>query len=166
MLKAIIKLLFGLGVTRKTITDETLGKIEYISFKSPSYKYENCELKYNFKPTESLIGVSFSCGVVGPTLSQKEFLKSIESQYDSLVTAIQTFYKNEIENTQLKVFDLDLKKDFKLTSISITGDDRSTGISWSLYFDSTHNKKLRLDVSFFQFNIEELSLAFNSKNAS
>lgn len=160
MIKLILRLLFGLGETKKTITDETLGKLEYKSFKMPSYKSENCDLKYRFEPSDSLIEVSFSCGVEGPTLSQKEFLKSIESQYDSLITAIQIFYKNEIENTQLKVFDLDLKKDFKLTSISIVGDDRSTGITWNLYFDSTPNKKLHLDVSFFQFNIEELSLTF------
>lgn len=163
MIKLILRLFFGYSHNEKTITDKTLGKLQYKSFKMPSYKSENCDLKYRFKPSNSLIEVSFSSGIEGPTLSQKEFLKSIESQYDSLIITIQSFYKKEIENTQLQIFDLDLKHDFNLDSISIIGDDRKTGISWSLYFDSIHNKKLHLDVSFFQFNIEQLSLTFDKE---
>ena len=109
---------FLFGKTIK-INDEFFGEMVFSEFKKNLEKnYFECKKQFN--PINDIIELSIDGKMSGPTQTQKDFFKKIESNYDEIISSIKPLIEDKFQNWKddFKILDFKVSKSVFKTNFS------------------------------------------------
>lgn len=139
----------------KQMQDEVFGLVTFRPYKVLKHDYFVGSVY--FAPVESDVDVYLYADYKGPTASQREFYRRLETRYTDLLAKAEpllaeALQKNAAQNSPA-VFD----KDYRLGCISIPDTDTAP-VVWALDFVSLQNEDHKISVRFSDEEPQSVSM--------
>jgi len=146
-----IDFIFGKTVI---INDPFFGEMKFMEFRrNPENNYFEC--RRHFEPTGDVIEIGIKADAIGPAESQKEFFRSIESNYSEVISSIIPLIEAEFNNWQdgfqVKEFFNEFKADYLLIPRCENSSEES-----EIVFESIHDPHHFVTMTMKGFKAQEI----------
>jgi hypothetical protein len=139
----LLSFLFG---KPQTLQDDYFGTLLFVDDKQPTKSY--FEGQFIFEPTTKEIGLSIDADASGPTASQKEFAKKIQTNYQSVKEESAQLITHELREWMpgftIQNFDLE----FTPVSLTIPRLEGDRPVEWEIAYESVHDLNHTFTVTF------------------
>lgn len=149
----ILDFLFG---KTRIINDSFWGKMIYDG--NNSYHIEGSfECVKHFQPINDDIEIVLPAPKKGPSISQKDFFKQIEKNYEQIITKVIPLIEEEFRKwkTDFKIYNF--KKEFIPVFIQLP-NCQNTSVLWELSFDCTIDSDHTIAVKMCDFDPKEIHI--------
>lgn len=143
---------FFLGKDIK-IEDPFFGKMLFLDFKDASKDYFEC--RRHFKPSNNQIEIGIEGDAVGPTEVQKDFFRSIETNYDAIIASIKPMIENEFKNWKEDFKIENFKDEFMPVYLFLPRCIKEPKV-WEIAFETQHDLNHYISITMNDFNAKEI----------
>jgi hypothetical protein len=137
--------LFNLFKKPSILLDDFFGELRFMDFKDSSKNY--FEGKGYFQPTNNETEYLILADINGPTDSQKDFYKKLQSNFSEYIEKIKPLIEEEFRNWKEDFTIKDFNNEFNLVCITIPRFD-IVPLIWDMAFTTIHDLNHNITIEF------------------
>lgn len=137
--------IFNLFKKPTIIQDEFFGPLRFVSFKKAANSY--FEGRGYFNPANSETEYLIEAAIEGPTETQRQFYRDLQSNFTLYVEKIIPLIEDEFRNWQEDFVIKDFNLEFKLVCITIPNLETKP-LVWDMAFTTVHDLNHHVTIDF------------------